>query len=162
MSRRKAPEGRSGKEARFVRLYHWMMDTAAWQALNGNERAIYVDMARRYAGTGTTNGKIRYAVRDATKALRIGKTTAARSIARLQECGFIVSTRKGHFDWKIGHASEWRLTEFPCDVTNELASKEFARWQSKNLEPVPETGPDGTCSGTVRYLRRDRALAKVH
>jgi hypothetical protein len=57
MTRRKAPPGRSGKEARHVRLHHWMMKSPAWQSLNANARAIYVEMAMQYCGSGTNNGR---------------------------------------------------------------------------------------------------------
>ena len=36
--------GRSKGEPRHVRIYHWMMDTAAWQSLNATQRAIYLEM----------------------------------------------------------------------------------------------------------------------
>jgi hypothetical protein len=83
----------------------------------------------------------------------------------------------------VRHPTEWRLTEFPCDVTHALPSKEFAKWspEIQNTVPlqnstvseavpigtqigteVPHKAPTGTHSGTVtaenpnsRYLRRD-------
>jgi hypothetical protein len=30
------------------------------------------------------------------------------------------------------HASEWRLTWWPCDVTGELSSKRFMNWGKQN------------------------------
>jgi hypothetical protein len=151
----------SGKESRHVRLYHWLTDTDAWKSLNANSRAIYIEIARRYAGGGTNNGRIPYSVREAADALKIGKSTAQRALRDLENRGFIVATWRGHFDRKARHASEWRLTEFGCDVTNALATKDFARWKPENLKPVPVVEPYGTCGGTVRYLRRDRPVAKA-
>ncbi len=148
-------KGRSNKGPRHVRLYHWFLQTPAWKSLSGNQRAIYVDMAERYAGVGSNNGRIPYSVRDAAEGLRIGKSTAARDIGILQERGFIVPTTKGAFSLKVRHATEWRLTEFPCDVTHQMATKEFTRWAPKiqNAVPpqngtVPVAGLIGTCSGT--------------
>jgi hypothetical protein len=139
-----------------VRLYHWLLRTPAWKSLSGNQRAIYIEIAERYAGVGSNNGRIPYSVRDAAESLRIGKSTAARDIGILQERGFIVPTKKGAFSLKVSHATEWRLTEFPCDVTHQLPTKEFGRWAPKiqNTVPpqnstVPVAGPIGTCSGTV-------------
>jgi hypothetical protein len=99
-------------------------------------------------------------IETAADALRIGKSTAARALAALEERGFVVATRKGHFDRKVKHASEWRLTEYVCDVSGELPTKEFMRWQpvpaTHSHKPVPVVGlaapvvgPIGTRSGTV-------------
>jgi DNA-binding MarR family transcriptional regulator len=152
--------GRDAKAARHVRLHHWLMDSAAWQSLGAVERSIYTEISRRYGGQGTNNGRIPYSVREAADALRIGKSTAARALAALEERGFIVATRKGHFDRKVKHASEWRLTEYVCDVSGEMPTKEFMRWQSvpatHSHKPVPVVGlvvpvvgPIGTRSGTA-------------
>ena len=123
--------GRSTKEPRHVRLYHWLMQTPAWKSLNGNQRAIYVEMAALYRGPGSNNGRIPYSTRQGAESLRIGKSTAARAFAALQERGFIVARIKGAFSLKLRHATEWRLTEFPCDVTNQSPTKDFARWPPK-------------------------------
>lgn len=159
--------GRSKKAPRHVRLYHWMMESAAWQSLNGNQRAIYVEMAARYMGSN--NGRIPFGVRDAARALRISKATASREMAVLQECGFIVPTFKGAFSLKTKQATEWRLTEFCDDRIPGLPTKDFMRWRPENFTvspqastvPVaklfgtsgetepPKNGPDGTCGETV-------------
>jgi len=146
--------GRSKKVARHVRLYYWMIETAAWKSLNGNQRAIYFEMAARY--NGSNNGRIPYSVREAAERLRIGKSTAARDLAVLQDRGFIIPRKKGAFSLKVRHATEWRLTEFCCDVTLALPTKEFTRWVPKiqNTVPpqnstVPVVGPNGMCSGTA-------------
>ena len=150
--------GRSTKDARHVRLYHWLMQTAAWRSLDATARAIYVEIASRYGGPGSNNGRITYSVRDAAESLRIGKSTAGRALERLEERGFIVAMKKGAFSLKVRHASEWRLTEFPSDATNDgaLATKDFVHWPPKiqNTVPpqtseVPAAAPNGTCNGTA-------------
>jgi hypothetical protein len=142
------------KAARHVRLYHWMMQTAAWKGLSGNQRAIYVEMAARY--NGSNNGRIPYSVRDAAAALRIGKATAARDLIVLQKRGFIVPVMKGAFSLKQKHATEWRLTEFNCDVTGALPTKEFANRSpdfqntvSLQTAMVPLVRPNGFSDETV-------------
>jgi hypothetical protein len=147
--------GRNKKGDRHVRIHHWRMQTAAWKALSGDQRAIYIEMAARYRGPGSNNGYIPYSVREAALSLHIGKSSAARDLESLQEKGFIRPTQKGAFSLKVRHATEWRLTEFPCDLTNALPSKEFARWSSEiqNTVPpqngtVPVAGLAGTCGGT--------------
>jgi DNA-binding transcriptional regulator YhcF (GntR family) len=127
------------KPRRHVRLYHYLLQTAAWQDLDANARAIYVEIAQRYAGEGSNNGRIPYAVRDGAKALQISPATVSRALRSLIEHGFIVPMKLGGFNRKLRHATEWRLTEFPCDVTNAFASKEFARWSSEIQNAVSVT-----------------------
>lgn len=127
--------GRSTREARHVRLYHWLMETAAWKSLGPTERALYVELARRYIGTN--NGRIILSVRDAATELRLGHSTVQRALQALQDRGFIVVVRKGHFWGQVRTATEWRLTEFNCDVTGALATKEFTRWQPEKQNSVP-------------------------
>lgn len=143
-------KGRSTQAQRHVRLYHWVMDTAAWRDLGPVDRSLYIEIARRYAGPNSNNGRIPYAVRDGAKALGISAATASRGLKVLQEHGFIVSMKLGGFNVKQRHATEWRLTEFPCDVTNAIASKEFARWSAQIRNTVSETKPNGAASKTKR------------
>ena len=115
---------------RHVRLYHYMTNSRAWHDLSAVARAIYIEIAKRYAGVGSNNGRIPYSVREAAAELKIGTATASRALGALVDHGFIVPVTKGAFSRKIRHATEWRLTEFPCDVTNTLtATKDFMRWE---------------------------------
>jgi hypothetical protein len=97
---------------RHVRLYHYFMKTEAWQSLGALERAIYVEIASRYAGDGSNNGRIGYSVREAAATFKVGKSSAARALVILQDRGFIVVRQKGAFSLKVRHSTEWRLTEF--------------------------------------------------
>ena len=146
MSRRNSTDrtGRSKKAARHVRLYHWMMQTAAWKSLSSDQRAIYVEMAARY--NGSNNGRIHFSTREAAQALHIGKATAARALTVLVERGFIVAMIRGGFNVKDKQrqAPQWRLTEFNCDITHALPSKDFARWSPENISrfhPRATNGP---------------------
>ena len=161
MSGRRAQlKGRSEKAARHVRLYHYVLKSAAWQSLSANARCIYIEMATRYAGDGSNNGRLSYAVREAVASLRVSKATASRAMLELQQRGFIVSTSKGAFSRKTRHATEWRLTEFPCDVTHALPTKDFMRWpEIQNTVPlvkptVPLVKPFGPSSETVVPFNR--------
>lgn len=133
--------GRSITQLRYVMLYHWLMETEAWKSLDGNARAIYLEMARRYAGPGSNNGKIAYSARQAAENLHISKDTANRALNALQDRGFIVVVTKGAFSRKDPHATEWRLTEFDCDVSGNLATKDFTRWSSEVPNTVPVVVP---------------------
>jgi hypothetical protein len=182
MSRRNSANrtGRSKKAARHVRLYYWMMQTAAWKSLTGDQRAIYVEMAARY--NGSNNGRIHFSTREAATAVHIGRATAWRALIVLQERGFIVPTIRGGFNIKEKQrqAPQWRLTEFNCDITHALPSKDFARWSPENISrflpratngPVvkpkrtsgetesSKNSPERTCGETVKA---DSAISRFH
>jgi DNA-binding MarR family transcriptional regulator len=151
---------RKTKMLRHVRLYHYLMQTEAWQSLRALERSIYIEIAARYAGDGSNNGRIGYSIREAASTFRVGKSSAARALEKLQDRGFIVARKKGAFSLKSRHSTEWRLTEFGCDLTSALPTKEFARWLPENQKPVPpgtltvpEKGPIGIYGGTGHSKR---------
>lgn len=153
MSRKANKTGRSNGEGRHVRLYHWMLESAAWKSLKAIDRAIYIEVCQRF--NGANNGFIAYSIREAAASFDIGKSTAARSLERLAERGFIVATVAGSFGYKVRHSTRWRLTEHPS-ADGELPSKEFMRWSPsvpvvgpKKQKPVPVVKPYGTCGGTL-------------
>jgi hypothetical protein len=142
------------KESRHVRLYHWVLKSEAWRSLSPKARALYVEVATRY--NGSNNGRIGFSVRDAAKALHIGKHAASTAFAELQDRGFLVIEKRSAFSLKIKMATEWRLTEFPCDVTNTLSTRDFMRWSPEAQSSVAVAGPTvavagqyGSCGGTV-------------
>ena len=139
--------GRSGKASRHIRLYHWMTNSPAWHDLSAAARAIYCEMAKRYAGDGSNNGRIPYSVREAAAELRISPATASRALKSLQHNGFIVAETRGAFSLKKRHATEWRLTEFPCDVSHALPTKDFMRWQPS--QKIQNTVPVVKLSGRI-------------
>jgi hypothetical protein len=137
-------------QPRHVRIYHYMMETPAWKSLGVAERAMYVDIASRYAGLGSNNGRIHYSVREAAERLHIGKSTAARALEILSDRGFIVAEKRGAFSLKARHATEWRLTEFASDISKDFATRSLCGGDLKTKHDTP--------SGTVRYLQRDQTV----
>jgi hypothetical protein len=141
------------REARHIRLYHWMRATAAWQDLDCNARCAYIELAGRYSGTDdrgfSNNGRIPMSLLEMATALHTSKTTAKRAVDSLIDHGFIVIENKGRFTTGYRQATEYRLTEFPHNGV--VASKDFARWP--NLEAgavsVPGRVPIRNRSGTV-------------
>jgi DNA-binding transcriptional MocR family regulator len=108
---------------------------------------------------GFNNGSIGLSVRDAAVALNVGRSTASRAFKELQDRGFIETVRKGHFDRKARHASEWRLTEHPCNVTGSLPSKTFMRWRQQEKNATgPRDGTVGPSSGTQGAVDGAREL----
>ena len=137
---RKSKRDRPG---RYVAISHWMMRTEAWRELHTVGRCAYVELASRYAGLGSNNGRIPYSVREMASALNVSKATASRAFDRLEEMGFIIQMKKGTFNWKVRHSTEWRLTEFSCDVTGALPTKDFARWKKNTVSLGGPIGPSG-------------------
>lgn len=122
---------------RHVRLHHWLMRTEAWRSLDCVGRCAYIEIASRYGGPGTNNGAIPCSVREMALALNVSKPTAMRAFKRLQERGFIVETKRGTFSQKVRHSTEWRLSEFGCDRSGGMATKDFARWTEKQKTVSP-------------------------
>lgn len=151
---RRNKKGR-GSTPRHVRLYHYMTDCPAWHDLNAVARAIYCEIARRYAGVGSNNGRIPYSLREAAAELKISRATASRAVTALEDHGFIVPMIKGAFSLKKRHATEWRLTEFPCDITHAFASKEYMRW-------APSPGGSLATALPAGALRSPPPLRVVH
>jgi hypothetical protein len=132
--------GRTAKPPRHVRLYHAIMKTAAFKDLSPDAVRVYIDMAMRYGGPGSNNGRIHYSAREAGSVLHKGKTTGAAKLKELQEHGFIVSIVCGGFNRKDRHATEWRLTEFDCDITRQPASRDFDNWRPEIQNTVHPGG----------------------
>ena len=156
MARNKTKKERGEKSPRHLRLYHYMTDSPAWHDLSATARAVYCEIARRYAGPGSNNGRIPYSLREAASEFAISRATASRALAELVDHGFVVPMIKGAFSLKKRHATEWRLTEVACDVTRTLiGSKEFMRWTP------PSGGSLATALPTGAH-RSPPALRMVH
>jgi hypothetical protein len=115
-------------DAPHVRFYRWMLDSPAYLSLSCPARAVLIEIARAY--DGYNNGRIGLSVRLASERCRIARGTAMRAFAELQERGFIECMTKGGFNRKSPHASEWRLTFWPCD--ENFATKDFMSWGREN------------------------------
>ena len=117
--------GRSRRDTSHVRLYRYMLRSAAWRSLTPQQRVVYLELENRH--NGTNNGFIGLSVREAEDACNISKNTAAACLKVLVERGFIHCTRPGAFTYKKRHASEWELTAW--QFGDELPKKDFMRWQ---------------------------------
>jgi DNA-binding transcriptional regulator YhcF (GntR family) len=128
-NRREYHKGRRAK-GRYVALQEYMLASTAWQSLDGNCRALYIEIARRYRGPNSNNGKIPFSVREAARALHIGRSTAQRCFRRLIEMGFLRIGKRSGFNMKGRAATEWLLTEFPDDTTAmaAVATMDFMKW----------------------------------
>ena len=138
------------KEARHVRLYHSIMTTPAWRGLNCYARAGYLELSMRYGGLGSNNGSIPYSVREMAKNLNISPPTAQRRVFKeLRDHGFIVETKRGRYGKKRSYASEWRLTEFKCDMTGQLPTHAYRHWQG-SAQPISTKDYVNRAQSTIR------------
>ncbi|MCA1381468.1 hypothetical protein [Bradyrhizobium sp. BRP23] len=143
---------------RYVMVTEFMMSSAAWQSLDGNCRALYIEVARRYRGPNSNNGKIPYSVREAAAALHIGRTTAQRCFEKLLDRGFLKIGKRSGFNMKGRVATEWLLTEYPDQRTagTFVASKEFMSWKPGISFHSPVLNIQSPTSEPPLVLRRDR------
>ena len=132
-------KGRTLGQARHVRLYHWLLKSSAWRSLSLPARCLLIEVWTRY--NGQNNGEIAYSVREAAKALGVGKNTAHRAFQQLEANGFLKARRRGSFHWQGGLATTWEITAEPCG--DNRASKDFMSWRPENQNPVPLRGTTG-------------------
>jgi hypothetical protein len=126
-------------KGRFVRLMEYMLDCEAWRSLDTVARTLYVEIARRYRGPNSNNGKIPFSVREAAAALKVGRNTANRAFQSLADHGFIVVSKRSGFSMKGRVSTEWRLTEFDDDTqsASSPATKDFMRWSPDSPASEP-------------------------
>jgi len=56
----------------------------------------------------------------------------AKVVLKLKSCGVSMWDKKGligRYGKKRSYASEWRLTEFKCDMTGQLPTHAYRHWQ---------------------------------
>ena len=117
-----------GTVPRFVQIWHWELDCAAYRHLSVYGRALLIEFRKKY--DGSNNGKIAMSVRDAAKLLKCSKDTAAQAIKELEEKGWIRLAQKGSFSCKQKLASEWRITNQPIGAgVDTPETKEYTRWK---------------------------------
>lgn len=156
-NRRKYHDHQRSRE-RYVRLPEYMLASLAWRSLDGNSRALYIELARRYRGPNSNNGKIPYSVREAATALSIGRSTVQRCFEKLQDRGFIRIGKRSGFSMKGRVSTEWLLTEFADDTSSVsiVPTKDFMKWTPSNSFHSPITGTNSPTTGPHLALRRDR------
>lgn len=164
---------RKGKE-KFIAVYAYVKRSAAWKALTPVERAAYLEVKWRY--DGLNNGRIGLGCRELADELGMGRDTANRALEALVEKGFIAKAKASAFNVKNRAVTEWRLTEYACNVTGDLPTKEFMRWglakktqshPSDTQSPPSDTPPakttrNGTHSRTHRTVKPISEISQSH
>jgi DNA-binding transcriptional MocR family regulator len=120
----RAPDGRTrrkrGKGPRFVQLFWFVVDSPIWREMTGDEVKAYIRVARRF--NGTNNGSIVISARELAVELGCSKSKAARLLKSLVDRGLLEIAVKSAFSLKTKRATEYRLTTYPCDLSNKPAS----------------------------------------
>ncbi len=145
MSRKHNSKGRSTSEGRYTRLMHFMMETPAWASLSPYEKTLYVELAKIY--NGTNNGYLGLGVRRAAELCNMSVNKVAACFKVLEARGFIETAEPSAFSRKDRTATEWRLTQWTCNRTNQPGSRAFMKWR-------PE-------AGVVQLNDNRSTLAKV-
>ena len=127
---------------KFVMIDGYVKRSPSWAALTPIERAAYIELKWKY--DGTNNGRIALGCRELAALINMGRDTADRALSGLVEKGFIAKAKASGFNVKHRASTEWRLTEYACDVTGELPTKDFMRWpvQKKQQSDPSDTQSD--------------------
>lgn len=139
--------GRPDATAKHIRTYRWEFESAAYRYLSLAALALLSELKHRY--TGENNGHIVMSVREAATRLGRHKNSMTPVFEQLIETGFIRPRKKGSFNLKARHATEWILTEFP--VANQIATKDFMAWR-----PADETGKVIEIGAAKRKIRSQK------
>ena len=147
---------RKGKK-KFIMIESYVKRSGAWRALTPVERATYLEVKWRY--DGLNNGRIGLGCRELADEIGMGRDTASRALDGLVDKGFIKKAKPSAFNVKNRAATEWRLTEYRCDVTGDLPTKEFMRWQGQKKE---QSDPSDTQSDPSDTHRQKHAKQNAH
>lgn len=145
---------------KFVQLFVWLLQSEAWQATTVYERALYLELKRRY--NGGNNGDIPFSHREAEAALNCSNKPVKAAFEGLIKKGFIRATQVGSFKWKTGggpggRSTRWLLTEYQADLPVKTISpdRDFMRWKpgsekkTRYAESTPMVGREHTIKSGV-------------
>jgi hypothetical protein len=142
---------RNAKEtARHVRLYYALLESPAWAALTATEILGYILFCKAY--NGKNNGRITMSNRAIQAGARCSAGTASALVRKLEDVGLLRQMRPGVFTrhQDTRRAAEWRLTDFKCNVTGGLPTREWKQWR-----PSPTVQPE------KRYRSARKAVLKT-
>jgi hypothetical protein len=129
MSKHNRRKNRGRSTSPFIMLHWHLVDSQGWHELSPHARLAYIELCRLY--NGENNGRIGLSARRLACQMPCDKATASRALRELEDAGFVQTMRLGNFARKDRLASEYRLTNFKCDVTGDLPSRRWNidRWQ---------------------------------
>ncbi len=129
MPRKHDHTGRSKGVDRYVGLPFYMLQSQAWRSLSPAARTVLIEAMAFYRGDN--NGYIALPLREISKRAGCSPDTVSKSITDLDDKGFLERTFAGTFKRNDKRASEYRITLYRCDRTQERASKAFMHWRGE-------------------------------
>ncbi len=149
MSKRHRRKNQGRSTSPFVMLHWHLLDSRGWHELSLHARGAYLELCRLY--NGENNGRLGLSARRLASLVPCDKATASRALRELEDAGFIQTMRLGAFARKDRLASEYRLTNFTCDVTGDLPTRSWNRlpWrpsegQSRSYRTGAKTAHSGS------------------
>ena len=124
-TRRKINATGRNETERFLPISYAMAQSAAFRSLNGPALKVWVELRSRF--NGVNNGKLTLSLDEAARLLGIGKATAQRAFAELEEKGFIAMTRQGQWYGRL--ASEYAVTD--KHLNGHLPANTWKQWRPK-------------------------------
>lgn len=116
-------KGRTKSGPPFVRLFYYLMDSPAWLNLMPTDRAVFLQIMRRYHGAN--NGQIAVSIDTLAQECNVRPNTASEAVKRLIAAGFVEKAQEAAFSRKDRKATEYRLTCFRCDRTGAAPANSF-------------------------------------
>jgi hypothetical protein len=108
--RRVNQKGRNEGEQYAVVTYA-MLHSPAWRSLSGAAVKVFLELRTRFHGGN--NGRLILSLEEASRLLGLGKGTVCRALGELQDKGFVIRTKKGH--WYGRQASTWAVVDKPIE-----------------------------------------------
>lgn len=127
----------------YVQLHWHLLDSPAWLRLSATARAAYIEVCRLY--NGSNNGSLCLSSRRLAERLPCGKSHAARALIELEDAGFIDTVKMGFFAAKK-KSSEYRLTQFKCDLSHAMPTKRYLSELSRSHQRDYSVPPAGQCA----------------
>ena len=115
-------KGRSKGDGQYFKLPYVMARSATWRSLSGPAVKVYLELRTRY--NGTNNGALSLSMDEGARLLAVSKSTIKRALGELEEKGFIVKTRPGHWYGRL--ATLYAVTDKPVD--GHLATNAWKNW----------------------------------
>jgi len=149
-NRRVDATGRSIEPEQFMPLPYATVRSPAWRTLSGPAVKVWIELRARY--NGSNNGKLTLSLDEGARQLRMGKNTVRRALDELESRGFIALLRRGQ--WYGRKASEWRVTDRPCD--GHPPTRDWQRWQPSADLRAPRPDPEAETLATLAAAADER------
>jgi hypothetical protein len=115
------------KGQRHARVHQWERDTAAYQSLRCEARALLIEFRLLYTGR---ENRVYLSTREIMRRLDVGQRKAVKARDELLDRGFIRILKPGAFSQKTRNATEYALTNEPITQRDgDTAPKDYMRWQ---------------------------------